>query len=283
MRVFVTGARGQLGTELVGVCRAAADDVVASEVDITDRDAVHQAICGVQPDVVVNCAAWTAVDACESDPLRADLVNGLAVRWIAEACTRVDAHLVHLSTDYVFDGTLDRPYREDDPPSPLSTYGRSKWRGEREAAMLGTSSTIVRTSWVSGYHGANMVRTILDLAARSTSLSFVDDQVGHPTFTADLAPVLRRLAVDRLSGIVHVTNQGVCSWFEFARAVVASSGRDPDMVQPIGTRDLVPARPAPRPANSVLDNAVLRGAGHALLRHYREPLDELVAALRTTC
>lgn len=280
MRVFVTGARGQVGAELVGVCRAAADDVEASSVDVTDRDAVHQAICALQPDVVVNCAAWTAVDACESDPLRADLVNGLAVRWIAEACARVDAHLVHLSTDYVFDGALDRPYREDDPPSPLSTYGRSKLRGEQEAAMLGMSSTIVRTSWVSGYHGTNMVRTILRLAETSTTLSFVDDQVGHPTFTADLAPVLRRLAVDRLSGIVHVTNQGACSWYEFARAVVASSGRDPDMVQPIGTHDLVPARPAPRPANSVLDNAVLRGAGYALLRHHREPLDELVAALR---
>ncbi|MFM7044312.1 MAG: dTDP-4-dehydrorhamnose reductase, partial [Ilumatobacteraceae bacterium] len=237
------------------------------------------AITSVRPDVVVNCAAWTAVDACEGDPDMAMRLNAHAVRWIAEACARADAHLMQLSTDYVFDGTLDRPYHEHDEPSPRSVYGASKRAGEREALSLGASATVVRTSWVCGQHGANMVKTIMRLAASQPALSFVADQVGHPTFTADLAPALRRLALDRLSGIVHVTNQGACSWYEFAAEVVAAMGLDPAMVRPIATADLDPPRPAPRPANSVLDNAVLRSAGLPMLRHHAEPLAELVAAL----
>ena len=282
MRVLVTGAGGQLGIDTMAACTIAGDEVYAfdrARLDITDRSAVLGAVTTLRPDVVVHCAAWTAVDACEADRDRALLANGTAVRWVAEACDRVAAHLVHVSTDYVFDGTLDRPYHEHDEPAPRSAYGWSKLMGEREALALGTHATIVRTSWVCGVHGSNMVKTVLRLAAERSELEFVDDQVGHPTFTQDLGPLLRRIGLDRLSGVVHATNQGACSWFDFACAVVAATGRDPRMVRAVATADLQPPRPAPRPANSVLDNAVLRNAGIPLLRDHREALAETVALL----
>jgi len=282
MRVLVTGAGGQLGTDLVAVCTAAGDDLFAFDsagLNVVSRSDVHGAITSLQPEVVINCAAWTAVDACESDPDRALATNGLAVRWLAEASHRVGAHLVQVSTDYVFDGTLDRPYHEWDDTDPQSVYGLTKLIGETEALVLGASAAVVRTSWVCGVNGANMVKTIMRLADEHPQLAFVSDQIGHPTFTHDLAPVLRGIGLNRVSGIVHATNQVACSWFQFAQEVVGAMGKDPEMVQPIATADLRPARPAPRPANSVLDNAVLRMAGYPALRDFREPLAETVAAL----
>ena len=279
MRVLVTGAGGQLGHDVAAACSAAGDDVVAadhSSLDVSARDAVLGVVSSVRPDAVINCAAWTAVDACETDPDRAFAVNALSVRWLHEACDRAGAHLTTVSTDYVFDGTLDRPYTEWDETSPASVYGRSKLAGEHEA---GPVATVVRTSWVCGAAGANMVKTVLRLLGEGTPLRFVDDQRGCPSFTADLAPMLRRLTVDRRAGVHHVTNQGAVSWYEFVREVVAAAGGDPAIVSPITTADLQPPRPAPRPANSVLDNAVLRLSGDPLLRDFREPLRELVAAL----
>jgi dTDP-4-dehydrorhamnose reductase len=282
MRLLITGAGGQLGIDLVRCCESAGDDVVATshtELDVSDRDAVHGAVSMLRPDAVLNCAAWTAVDACEGDPDRAFAQNALAVRWLAESCDNAGARLVQISTDYVFDGLLDRPYNEWDDPSPQSVYGASKLAGEREAMALGGSAAVVRTSWVCSENGSNMVRTIVRLANERPELSFVSDQIGHPTFTADLAPMIRRIAVDRRSGIHHVTNQTATSWYGFARDVVAAMGKNPDMVRAITTDELQPARPAPRPANSVLDNAVLRMAGIPLLRDYSEPLRETVKAL----
>lgn len=279
MKVLVTGASGQVGREMVAHCAAMADEVIGvdlTEFDITARDQVHGAITSLGPDLVVHCAAWTAVDACESDPQRAMAVNALAVRWMREASERVGAHLVHLSTDYVFDGTLDRPYHEWDTPAPRSVYGVSKRAGEIEA---GPQSTVVRTSWVCGEHGPNMVRTVLHLAHGEGALRFVDDQRGCPTFAADLVVMLRRLGVERRSGLHHVTNAGAVSWYGFVREILRAMGQDPDRVEPIATADLHPPRPAPRPANSVLDNAVLRLAGLGELRDFREPLGELVARL----
>jgi dTDP-4-dehydrorhamnose reductase len=282
MRVVVTGAGGQLGRDVAAACEAAGDEVCAAgrvALDVTDRDSVLGALTSWRPDAVIHCAAWTAVDDCEGDPDRAWLANALAVRWVAEGCRRTGAHLVHLSTDYVFDGTKATPYVEWDTPNPASAYGRSKRGGEIEALDAGIGATVVRTSWVCGEHGANMVKTVLRLAAERPELAFVDDQWGHPTFTADLAPALRHLAVERLGGRFHLTNQGATSWFGFARAVLEAAGRDPSIVRPITTAELSPPRPAPRPANSVLDNAAWRLAGFKPLADFHEPLARLVARL----
>ncbi len=277
MRVLITGAGGQLGRELVAVFRD--HDVVAvdhASLDVADRDAVLGLVTTVAPDAIVNGAAWTAVDANEADPDRAWAVNALAVRHLADGARRVGATVCQVSTDYVFDGTQPEPYVEWDRPNPVSMYGRSKYGGELE---LGPEHTVVRTSWVCGFHGANMVKTILRLAGEHETLTFVDDQRGHPTFADDLAAVIRRLVVERRPGLFHVTNQGAVSWYEFARAVLAAAGQDPDRVHPIATADLQPERPAPRPANSVLDNAALRLAGLPLAPDFRETLARLVPRL----
>lgn len=282
MRVLVTGAGGQLGRDTVIACAAAGDDVIGLDrraLDVVDRDAVMAAITTLRPDAVIHCAAWTAVDACESDEARALAANALAVRWVAEACDRVGAHLVHLSTDYVFDGLKSTPYHEWDTPNPQSVYGSSKLAGEHEALALGAAAAVVRTSWVCGEHGPNMLKTIMRLANERTELSFVNDQVGQPSFCADLAPMLRRLAIDRRSGVHHVTNQGAVSWYDFARAVVIAMGKSGDMVHPISTADLQPPRAATRPANSVLDNCVVRSAGLPMLGDFRAPLAALISRL----
>ena len=278
MKVLVTGAGGQVGRELVEAF--AGHDVVAADharLDVTDRDAVLQAVTSVGPDAIVHAAAWTAVDACEGDPDRALAVNALGTRHVVEAARSVGAPVTYLSTDYVFDGAKPTPYVEWDAPNPRSAYGRSKLGGEAE---IDPTSTIVRTSWVCGRHGPNMVKTILRLAGEHDELAFVHDQRGHPTFAVDLAAAIRQLVVERRAGTYHVTNQGAVSWYEFAQSVLEAAGLDPGRVRPIATTDLDPPRPAPRPPNSVLDNAALRLDGITLLPHYREPLDRLVAELR---
>lgn len=282
MKILVTGAKGQLGTELMQVISARGDEGVGIDidsVDITQREIVHEVFAEIRPDAVINCAAWTAVDACEDDPDKALIANGVAVRWVAEACDAIDAHLVHVSTDYVFDGTKPTPYVETDVPNPQSVYGTTKLAGEVEALAIGTRAAVVRTSWVCGFHGNNMVKTVHKLAQERDSLSFVSDQIGHPTFTSDLAPLLHTAATDRLAGIFHGTNQGAVSWYEFVREIVRLMGRDPSMVRAITTAELQPPRPAKRPANSVLDNKALRDLGYAPTRDFREPLAELLARL----
>jgi dTDP-4-dehydrorhamnose reductase len=282
MKILVTGAKGQLGTELMQVIAARGDDGVGIDidtVDITQREIVHDVFAQIRPDAVINCAAWTAVDACEDDPDKALTANGVAVRWVAEACDAIDAHLVHVSTDYVFDGTKPTPYVETDVPNPQSVYGTTKLAGEAEALAIGTRAAVVRTSWVCGFHGNNMVKSVHKLAQERDSLSFVSDQIGHPTFTSDLAPLLHTAATDRLAGIFHGTNQGAVSWYEFVREIVRLMGRDPSMVHAITTAELQPPRPAKRPANSVLDNKALRDLGYAPTRDFREPLAELLARL----
>jgi dTDP-4-dehydrorhamnose reductase len=282
VRALITGAGGQLGHDLASVCAEAGDEVVAcssSDLNLGDRDSVLSVITTVAPDVVLNAGAWTAVDACESDPDKAWRINALGPRHVVDAASRVGAHVVHVSTDYVFDGTKLDPYVEWDRTNPQSAYGRSKLGGELEVGRY-PASTIVRTAWVCGEHGNNMVKTVLKLAERP-ELAFVDDQRGSPTFTADLAVAIRRLAAERRPGTFHVTNQGAVSWYEFVRDILAAAGHDPGKVRPIKTEDLDPPRPAPRPANSVLDNAALRLSDLPLLPHYRESLDRLVDRLTT--
>ncbi len=276
-RVLITGAGGQLGTDCA-LTYADAEVIAAAraDLDVGDRTAVLEMVASAKPDVVIHAGAWTAVDHCEDDPDRAFRDNALAVRHMNEACTKNDAHLVHISTDYVFDGTKADPYLEWDATNPQSVYGHAKLAGEREVAP---EFTVVRTSWVCGEFGHNMVKTILGAIAKYPTLSFVDDQRGHPTFTADLAKMLRLLGDERRPGIFHVTNAGAVSWFEFTQAVLEAAGEDPGRVEPIKTTDLDPPRPAPRPENSVLDNAALRLSGVTPLRDFREPLAELVAKL----
>jgi dTDP-4-dehydrorhamnose reductase len=276
MKVLVTGAGGQVGTELV---RLLGDDGVGltrAQLDVTDADAVHAAVRAHLPDAVVHAAAWTAVDAAESEPDAAHTLNATATAHVAEAAAEVGARLCTFSTDYVFDGTKPTPYVETDPTNPQSVYGRTKLAGEQAA---GPEALVLRTSWVCGFHGGNMVKTILRLAGEHERLTFVDDQRGHPTFADDLAAKALELLDGDLRGVAHVTNQGAVSWYEFARAVLEAAGDDPDRVDPVASVDLVPPRPAPRPANSVLDNAVLRAAGVDLLDDFRQPLARLVRRL----
>jgi dTDP-4-dehydrorhamnose reductase len=305
LRVLLTGGNGQLGRDLrdvlaggvpdggepvgsAGILPEVAEgtfDVLSTDIDdldLVDREAIRAAAAAFQPDIVLHGGAYTAVDACESDPDTAFAVNALGTRHVAEAASDVGAHLVYVSTDYVFDGSLDRPYVEWDPPSPRSVYGRSKLGGEMEVHQVaGGSATVVRTAWVNGAHGANMVKTVLRLARANTDhpLRFVDDQRGCPTFTADLARGLVRLALDRRPGTFHLTNQGETTWFGFARATLEAAGFDPDRVQPITTAELDPPRPAPRPANSRLDNAALRLSGLPSLPEWQDALARLVTVL----
>ena len=186
-------------------------------------------------------------------------------------------HVVYVSTDYVFDGTSGRPYREWDAPCPTSVYGASKLAGERECRP---GSTIVRTSWLCGAHGNNIVRTALRLADGEAALRFVDDQHGSPTFTADLAPAVVTLGLDRRPGIFHATNSGATTWWGFVRAVLAEAGADPERVLPIKTHEFDPPLLAPRPAYSVLDNMALRLSGLPALPDWQDGLARLIPALR---
>ena len=279
MKLLITGANGQLGHELVRATIAAGHEVVATShetLDITKKSDVDAAITAARPDVVIHAAAWTAVDACESDPEKALLVNGTATKYIADVAHSVGAHVVYISTDYVFDGSKATPYDESDATNPQSVYGTSKLAGER---ALGPTDSIVRIAWVCGFYGANMVKTILRLAEQP-QLKFVDDQIGNPTFADDAAEMIVRLAAEKRPGTWHVTNQGDVSWYEFAREVLIAGGFDPDKVAPIKTHELQPPRPAKRPFNSVLNNASLKNAGIDLLPDFRIPLKRLVSQLQ---
>ena len=280
MRVLVTGAGGQLGREVVDAFAGIPHHEVLAcsreTLDVGDRDACMQVIGGSAPDAVVHAAAWTDVDGCETEPDRAWRVNALGSRNVAEAARAAGARLCYVSTDYVFDGAADRPYTEWDDTNPLSMYGRSKRAGE---AVLGPDDTIVRTSWVCGRHGHNFVKTVLGRVSAGTPMKVVDDQHGCPTFADDLAGMIYRLVVARRPGLFHVTNQGATTWYRFAVDIVAAAGLDPALVTPITTPEMETPRPAPRPANSVLDNAALRLSGVPLLDDHHIPLERLVKEL----
>jgi dTDP-4-dehydrorhamnose reductase len=284
MRVLVTGAGGQLGLDLLD---AFSDhDTVGlghAELDVGDEAAIDSTVAQHRPDLIVNAAAWTDVDGCETDRERAHRVNALGPWWLARACARVDATLVHLSTDYVFSGETPvgpggepRGWTEFDPIAPVNEYGRSKAAGEALVRAALPAHHIVRTAWVNGARGRNFVRTMLRLAGERDHLDVVDDEVGSPTFTRDLAASIRTLAVSGRYGTVHRTNAGVCSWYELAVATFELAGVDVE-VRRTTAADF--SRPAPRPSWSVLDDLHARTSGLGALPPWRDGLERLLAEL----
>jgi dTDP-4-dehydrorhamnose reductase len=253
MRLLVTGAAGMLGTDVVAAAGRAGHEVLAlarADLDVLDAPAVRRAMEDARPDAVVHCAAYTNVDGAEDDEAAATRLNGAAAGHVAGAAHAVGAFTVHVSSDYVFDGSASEPYVESSPTAPLGAYGRSKLAGEHAvAAAAPDAHAIVRTAWLFGAHGPNFVATMLRLAGERDALSVVDDQVGCPTFTGHLAPALLRLAESRAAGIHHVAGGGACSWYDLAAATFAARGVDVELARG-RTADL--GRPAPRPAYSVL-------------------------------
>ncbi len=278
MRLLVLGCRGQLGSDLMAVIAAAghtADGLDYPQVDITSPDSVAAALDRSGPDVVVNAAAYTAVDAAEDDEEAALAVNGHGPAVLARHIARLaGVRLIHISTDYVFPGDAEEPYAEDDPTGPRSAYGRTKLAGEQ--AVLGElpgRGYVVRTAWLYGEHGHNFVKTMLRLQAERESVAVVDDQIGQPTWSRDLAEQIVRLASSEApAGVYHGTNSGSCSWYEFTREIFRLAGADPERVQPT-TTDAFP-RPAPRPAYSVLGHGAWSRVGIEPMRSWREAAAE---------
>lgn len=294
-RWLVTGAAGMLGRDLTGLLRARGADFIPltrADLDITDQAGTAKAVAEARPDVVVNCAAWTAVDAAEDHEEEALAINGLGAASLAAACARAGAILVHPSTDYVFDGRASAPYAEDAPTAPASAYGRTKLAGERAVrAALPDASYVVRTAWLYGAHGKNFAKTMLRLAASGASPGVVADQHGQPTWTADVARQVYALVEKRASpGVYHATSSGHTTWHGFAaeifrryHAVLAQEQRrgDPERAvvspRPITTAEY--PTPAARPAYSVLAHDSWRAAGLAPIGDWREALDRAFPAL----
>lgn len=272
MRTFVTGGSGMLGTDLVARLRDRREVFAPSHdaLDLLDRDAVFDAHRHARPERVINCAAYTAVDAAEDDAEGARALNGTAVRHLAEACREVGAALCHVSTDYVFDGSGETPWRPEDPTGPLSEYGRSKRLGEQAVISTLKRFFIVRTSWLYGHGGRNFVEAILENAAAGNPLRVVDDQYGAPTWTGSLAGALDELTRRDRYGVYHFTDRadGGISWFDFAVEILRQAGWKAP-VQAVPTSAF--PRPAARPANSRLDCSGIEDAG-ILRRTWQEAL-----------
>jgi len=282
---LVTGATGQLGTDLQTLL--AGCDVTAlgrRDLDVTDEAQVRGVVGAWRDDalargarpVVLNAAAYTAVDAAEDDEATAELVNGAAPGWLAQELAG-RGRLVHVSTDYVFDGDATRPYRTDDEPGPRTAYGRTKLAGERAVASVDDDAVVVRTAWVYAAHGRNFVRTMLRLESERDQVSVVTDQTGSPTWSADLARGLVEVAQSPARGLLHATGTGSTTWHGLARTVFAGAGADPARVLPVPTSAY--PTPAPRPAYSVLDTAGWTAAGLTPLPAWEHSLRDCLTAL----
>jgi dTDP-4-dehydrorhamnose reductase len=276
MRILITGGAGMLGQDVRAAAERADHDAVAlshAELDICDVAAAERVVAQLQPQAVINCAAWTNVDGAETEYGAALAINGNGAGHVAAAAAAVGAWTIHVSTDYVFDGTKREPYVESDPVAPMSGYGRSKLAGERETAERAPAAhTIVRTAWLFGTGGSCFPKTMLKLGSERDELRVVNDQVGCPTFTGHLAPVLVDLATreEPPLGVVHVAAAGQCSWFEFASQVIVRAGLHCE-VSPCTTAEF--PRPAPRPAYSVLRSE----RGGPELPNWSEGLDAFLA------
>ncbi len=278
MKILITGAKGQLGQELKEVLFKAGNyEVIGlghSELEITNPAMVKELIEQFTPEVIIHTAANTNVDGCELEPESGYRINALGTRNVAIAASMVKAKLVFISTDYVFDGYACRPYLEFDSPNPINIYGKSKLAGEKYVASFSNKYFIVRTSWLYGKQGNNFVKTMLNLAKQKDELTVVDDQLGTPTFTKDLAQFIAVLIETELYGIYHASNTGACSWFDFAKLIFKLAGLNQIKIKPVSTAEL--NRPASRPAYSVLDNYCLRLEGLPGLRPWEDALQEFI-------
>jgi len=289
MRLAVTGLHGQVVSAMIARAPRGVELIALGRprLDLTVRDAVLAALRAARCDVIVNAAAYTAVDRAESEPDVAMQVNGEGAGYVAEIAAELRAPLLHLSTDYVFDGALERPYREDDPTGPMGAYGRSKLAGEQRIASIHPNHAILRTAWVYSPYGANFLTTMLRLGETGGEVRVVADQQGNPTSALDIADALfaiaQRLRADpspALRGIFHLSGGGEATWAEFAKAIFAEAvahGRPPVSVKSIATADYPTA--ARRPANSRLDNAKLGAAFGLTLPHWRDSTKSCVARL----
>lgn len=284
MKVLVTGANGQLGRDVALLLKKEGHSVIASDreqMDITSQEECNVAISSYLPEVVIHCAAYTAVDAAETNIDGAYKVNAVGTRNVAVATEKIGAKLIYISTDYVFDGNSVIPYQEYDEMNPQSVYGKSKRAGELLVQSLSSRWFIVRTSWVYGLYGNNFVKTMLKLGQEKPKLQVVNDQKGSPTYTSDLAGFLLELMVTEMYGVYHASNSGTCTWYEFTQAIFEEAqtlGGLPIQakLEPCTTEQF--PRTAPRPRNSVMDHMSIRTNGFTDLRPWREGLRDFVRA-----
>lgn len=272
MKVLVTGGRGMLAQDVVRDLEARGHTVIAQDrdtLDIMDLPALQARLYELQPGAVVNCAAWTAVDAAEENEAAAFALNAVAVQNLARAARGVGTRLVHVSTDYVFDGSSPRPYQADDPVSPLGAYGRTKAAGEWAARAEAPDTLIVRTAWLYGRGGRCFPKTLAGALEKNGRASVVNDQHGQPTWTGDVARVIGDLLDSGAEGgTYHATSSGDTTWWGFTRAIAQSIGKDPDVVEAVTSEQF--ARPAPRPEWSILGHDSLKQAGVAPIGHWAE-------------
>jgi dTDP-4-dehydrorhamnose reductase len=275
-KVLITGADGQLGSEVVLYCKSIGVETVSltrRDADITNKAEVDKFILNSEPTHIIHCAAWTAVDMCEQAPEKAMRINSEGTKNIVSAAKDVGAHVTYISTDYVFDGKKDSPYTEDDLVNPMSIYGMTKLMGER--AMRKTDA-IVRVSWVCGEKGSNIVKTVLRFASDMPEFSFVGDQFGTPTFADDAAKRIVDLSLNKASGIWHVSNSGVTTWHEFVEKILHFANKEYVKVKKITTEELTPRRPARRPQYSALETI----KEQEKMDHWTVPLERLVKKLQ---
>ena len=286
-RILITGAQGQLGSALTKLLmnnkmhtvyytsRTASEDGRIKILDITDKDKVNDIIHEIKPDIIINCAAMTAVDLCESEQEMAYQINALGPKHLALAAEKMGAKLIHISTDYVFDGESSRPYIESDQPTPLSVYGKTKLAGEEFVQQYCSRYFILRTAWVYG-EGKNFVKTMLRLADSGKAIRVVSDQFGTPTSALELARAILFLINTESYGIYHATCEGTCSWYEFAKRIFKEAGKEIE-VEPIPTWEY--PTPAKRPKYSVLDNKALREKHGYYMKDWKEAFHEYMEDL----
>ncbi len=279
MRVLITGGLGLLGKEIARVFDGSAGirTTDREEWDVTDPGACRREVDGFRPDVVIHCAAWTAVDRAESEAEAARLLNVEGTRNVARACRERGVLMVTFGTDYIFDGASTRPYREDDPANPLSVYGKTKWAAEEALREEGGDHLLVRTQWMFGSAGKNFIRTITERARRGETLHVASDQIGCPTFSRDLAGAVRKLLEVGARGTVHFSSEGETSWFGLARHVLERCGLPAALVSPARTRDL--PYPAPRPAYGVLSKEKYRAVTGVSPRAWEEAVGEYLGGI----